>query len=103
MLLTPEGARARNSTASPLQRATPQGDGRRLIFVTNRGPIEYTFAAHGGVQPHVGAGGVVSGLLCAARERPVSWISVAMTDADRAVASTLDGAVLPMPQEHSYL
>src|SRR5258706_15684902 len=103
MMLTPEGAHATSSTASPRYREAQQGGGRRLIFVTNRGPVEYTFGADGTTQPQAGAGGVVSGLLSAARERPVSWISVAMTDADRAVAKSLDGAALVMPRELSYL
>lgn len=70
---------------------------RRLIFVTNRGPIEHTFDASGAPTAHQGAGGVVSGLLCAARERPVSWISLAMTDADRAVVSGNSKGVLRAP------
>ncbi|MFI5271464.1 MAG: trehalose-6-phosphate synthase [Ktedonobacterales bacterium] len=59
---------------------------RRLIFVTNRGPIEHGFGPQGEPVVERGAGGVVSGLLCAAHDRPVSWISLAMTAADRAVA-----------------
>jgi trehalose 6-phosphate synthase len=108
-MLTPEGAHATNAmnpanaTASPVDRGALQGGRRRLIFVTNRGPVEYAFGADGTAQPQAGAGGVVSGLLSAARERPVSWISVAMTDADRAVAKSLDGATLAMPRELSYL
>ena len=66
----------------------------RLIFVTNRGPVEHAFDDNGSPVAHRGAGGVVSGLLCAAQERPVSWISLAMTPADRAVAQQLgDGAI----------
>jgi trehalose 6-phosphate synthase len=59
--------------------------GRRLIFVTNRGPVEHHFGADGTPEARRGAGGVVSGLLCAAQGRHVSWISLAMTEADRAV------------------
>src|SRR5258706_13292654 len=108
-MLAPEGAHATNAmnpaiaTGSPVDREALQGGRRRLIFVTNRGPVEYAFGADGTAQPQAGAGGVVSGLLSAARERPVSWISVAMTDADRAVAKSLDGATLAMPHELSYL
>ncbi len=60
---------------------------QRLIFVTNRGPIEHAFGPDGQLTVTRGAGGVVSGLLGAAQERPVSWISLAMTEADRAVAA----------------
>lgn len=81
-------------------------DAGRLIFVTNRGPVEYTFAAGatgatgatgGSPVAHRGAGGVVSGLLCAAQERPVSWISLAMTPADRAVAQQRGDAPIEAP------
>lgn len=78
------------STPSPFQ----HGDKRRVIFVTNRGPIEHHFAEDGTPVAQCGAGGVVSGLLCAARGRPVSWISVAMTDADRALARPSGDAVV---------
>src|SRR5258708_34090107 len=96
-MLTPEGAHATNAmnpanaTASPVDREALQGGRRRLIFVTNRGPVEYAFGADGTAQPQAGAGGVVSGLLRAARGRPGSWISVAMTDADPPGAKTLHG------------
>ncbi|MBF6591842.1 MAG: trehalose-6-phosphate synthase, partial [Ktedonobacterales bacterium] len=60
----------------------------RLILVSNRGPVEYTFTDDGLPEAHRGAGGVVSGLLCAVRQRPVTWISLAMTEADRLVAQT---------------
>ena len=64
-----------------------------VIFVTNRGPIEHSYDAHGELQTERGAGGVVSGLLCAAEGRRVTWISLAMTDADRdASDQTMSGA-----------
>lgn len=74
----------------------PQEPGR-LIFVTNRGPIEHSLGPDGTPQAERGAGGVVSGLLCAASGRTVSWISLAMTDADRAIATQLDGGALESP------
>lgn len=62
------------------------GDGRNLILVSNRGPIEHAFGPDGTPQAIRGAGGVVSGLLCAIGQRPVTWIALAMTEADRAMA-----------------
>lgn len=56
-----------------------------VVFVTNRGPLEHRFGPDGLPQAQRGAGGVVSGLLCAAEGRRVTWVSLAMTDADRAV------------------
>jgi trehalose 6-phosphate synthase len=38
-----------------------------------------------------GAGGVVSGLLSATQHRPVTWIALAMSDADRAIARAHEG------------
>jgi trehalose 6-phosphate synthase len=55
----------------------------RLILASNRGPVEYTLNGDGLPEARQGAGGVVSGLLCAVRERPVTWIALAMSDADR--------------------
>ncbi|HEV2458353.1 MAG TPA: trehalose-6-phosphate synthase [Ktedonobacterales bacterium] len=80
-------------------------DGRRLIFVTNRGPVEHHFGADGTPEARRGAGGVVSGLLCAAQGRHVSWISLAMTDADRAVEmeQESDDGVLVGPAGFDHL
>jgi trehalose 6-phosphate synthase len=70
------------------------GDGRNLILVSNRGPIEHTFGPDGIPQAIRGAGGVVSGLLCAIGQGPVTWIALAMTDADRAMARTRGKATI---------
>jgi trehalose 6-phosphate synthase len=61
-------------------------EAHRLIFVTNRGPVEHSFGPNGVPIAKRGSGGVVSGLLAASCGRPVTWISVAMSDADRALA-----------------
>lgn len=59
---------------------------KRLILVSNRGPVEYrcsdgddNYACHG-------SGGVSVALSAAARYAPVAWVASAMTDADRQVA-----------------
>ena len=70
-----------------------EGAQQRLIFVTNRGPVEHAFDPDGVPIASRGAGGVVSGLLCAAQDRPVSWISLAMTEADRAIAAAQPGGI----------
>jgi trehalose 6-phosphate synthase len=66
---------------------------QRIIFVSNRGPIQHVAAPGGRPIAGPGAGGVVSGLLCAAGQRPLTWIALAMTDAERAAAHA--GTVLP--------
>lgn len=98
---THNGAPISTSISAPISDTVtgcgqPQKPGR-LIFVTNRGPIEHGFGPDGTPQAERGAGGVVSGLLCAASGRAVSWISLAMTDADRAIATQLEGGALESP------
>src|SRR5690348_12570352 len=64
-------------------------DQRRLIIVSNRGPIEYTFDKKGALKTKRGAGGMITALVPAARYAPPEgfiWIAVAMSDAERAIA-----------------
>src|SRR5262249_38107447 len=60
----------------------------RVILVSNRGPVERHFGPAGAPAARRGAGGVVSGLIAALGGRPATWISLAMTEADRAVAAS---------------
>ncbi len=104
MLTLDEGAVAEGAATPFLLPITHElTSGGRLIFVTNRGAVEHHSSDTGTFEARPGAGGVVSGLLCAARERPVSWISVAMTDGDRELARTGKLASTPVPQEISYV
>ncbi|MEO7002759.1 MAG: trehalose-6-phosphate synthase [Ktedonobacterales bacterium] len=78
--------------------------GRRLIVVSNRGPVEHSFVGAGAeqrIEARQGAGGVVSGLLCALQERPVTWIALAMNEADRQVARAHSGGRIPAPRQLS--
>ena len=62
---------------------------RRLMIVSNRGPLEYTLDPHGDLTTRRGSGGLVTALLPAARYAPperFTWIAVAMADADRMMA-----------------
>ncbi|HLY30846.1 MAG TPA: trehalose-6-phosphate synthase, partial [Ktedonobacterales bacterium] len=69
------------------------GQRRRLLLVSNRGPVEYTTdAATGAIEARQGAGGVVSGLLSALKDTPATWIALAMNNTDRAVARAHAGA-----------
>jgi trehalose 6-phosphate synthase len=77
--------------------ADRRDEAENLIFVTNRGPIEHSFAPDGNFHASRGAGGVVSGLLWAADDRPISWISLAMTDADRSLAEQLGNGTIESP------
>jgi trehalose 6-phosphate synthase len=61
---------------------------KRLILVSNRGPIEYRTGGGDGHESQAcyGSGGVAVALSAAARYAPVAWVASAMTDADRQVA-----------------
>ncbi|HEX8728433.1 MAG TPA: hypothetical protein VF739_07420, partial [Ktedonobacterales bacterium] len=82
--------RASNTPSKGLgQQAHTQrkAESQRIIIVSNRGPVSYSRDPRTGrVASHPGTGGVVSGLLSATQDRPVSWVAVAMTDAERAIA-----------------
>lgn len=92
MLLT-EGSKARLAQSDHSHIFSQPSTNCRLIFVTNRGPVEYSAGPNGVPEAHRGAGGVVSGLIDAVAgvtggrdDQRVSWISLAMTKTDRALA-----------------
>src|SRR5262245_8658353 len=89
----PERAAGEYSRSRPGYRTTD------CIFVTNRGPVEHYLDASGRPQTRRGAGGVVSGLLCAVQGRRVTWISLAMSEADRAAARRWGGEVSAVPED----
>lgn len=67
-------------------------DSQRVIIVSNRGPVNFSMDPDSGkFESQPGAGGVVSGLLSATRRRQVTWIALAMSDADRAIARAHEG------------
>jgi trehalose 6-phosphate synthase len=61
--------------------------GRRLIIASNRGPLEYQTGDDQGLTYRIGCGGLVSALSPAAPLANVTWVAVAMTEADRQVAA----------------
>ncbi|HEX9039153.1 MAG TPA: trehalose-6-phosphate synthase [Ktedonobacterales bacterium] len=76
-------------------------DGGRVIIVANRGPVNFERDAEtGALVGEPGAGGVVSGLLAATRGRKVTWIALAMTDADREFAQIYAGKPAPTLQDY---
>jgi trehalose 6-phosphate synthase len=62
--------------------------GKRLVIVSNRGPLEYEM--EDGQKPtyRIGSGGLVTALLAGARLADVTWVAAALTEADRYVASS---------------
>jgi trehalose 6-phosphate synthase len=65
---------------------TTSDPGRRLIFVSNRGPLEHYFDESSEIKARAAGGGVAVALAAAARGRRVSWVAGACTDADRLIA-----------------
>jgi trehalose 6-phosphate synthase len=61
--------------------------GRRLIVVSNRGPVRYEFDHQGGVTARRGAGGLVTALRPLVSHHSVTWIASAMSDAERELAA----------------
>ncbi len=83
----------KDSADRPERRDNRQGaESQRLIIASNRGPISFNVNPKTGrFESEPGAGGVVSGLLSATQNRPVTWIALAMSDADRAIARAHEG------------
>jgi trehalose 6-phosphate synthase len=63
---------------------------RRLIIVSNRGPVTY-MRGEGGRSARRGGGGLVTALAPLVSRHEVIWIANAMTDEDRAVAAEAQG------------
>jgi trehalose 6-phosphate synthase len=59
---------------------------RKLIIVSNRGPVSYGRAADGTRTTHRGGGGLVTGLRGLLAYHDVTWIASAITPEDHAVA-----------------
>jgi trehalose 6-phosphate synthase len=78
---------------SMLTQLPPAGDrgpsesqpSKKLIMVSNRGPIEHWFDDTGRIRRRDAAGGVATALGSVAKRQPVTWIASAGTDADKAV------------------
>ena len=62
------------------------GARRKLIVVSNRGPVSFDRDADGARVARRGGGGLVTALRSLVAMHDVTWIASAMTDEDRAVA-----------------
>ncbi len=70
------------------------GSRRKLVVVSNRGPVSY--AREGGKRvAKRGGGGLVTALRSLVSHHDVTWIASAMTDEDRAVAAETVGEAVP--------
>jgi trehalose 6-phosphate synthase len=64
---------------------------RKLIVVSNRGPVSYGRAADGTRTTRRGGGGLATALRSLVSRQDVTWIASAMTDEDRVVAAENGG------------
>jgi trehalose 6-phosphate synthase len=62
------------------------GERRKLIVVSNRGPVTYARGESGERVARRGGGGLVTALRSLVSEQDVTWIASAMSDEDRAAA-----------------
>lgn len=69
------------------------GAGRKLIVVSNRGPVTYRRDAGGNRVARRGGGGLVTALRSLVSRHDVTWVASAITDEDRQVAAELGGRV----------
>ena len=65
---------------------------RRLIIVSNRGPVSYAVGMDGQVQARRGGGGLVTALRSLVTHHDVTWIASVMSEGDRVVAERHGGA-----------
>jgi trehalose 6-phosphate synthase len=63
-----------------------------LVVASNRGPVSWRRTEDGELQPSRGFGGLVTALGGALQDEPGTWVSVALSDDDRAVAAGHAGA-----------
>jgi trehalose 6-phosphate synthase len=77
-------------------------DGRRkLIVVSNRGPVSFTRDAHGARVTRRGGGGLVTALRSLVTHHDVTWIASAMTEEDKAVAAESAEAIAETARDGS--
>ncbi len=65
---------------------------RRLIIVSNRGPVSYAVGMDGQVEARRGGGGLVTALRSLVTHHDVTWIASVMSEGDRVVAERNGGA-----------
>ncbi len=79
------------------QKQTEQIYSNHLIIVSNRGPVEYIVSQNKTLKHRRGAGGVVTALLGAVKQREVTWVALAMTEGDRLALKQAHHGLLPSP------
>jgi len=70
---------------------------RRLIVVSNRGPVEFAPGPEGHLIPRRGSGGVVTALSSLVHHADFTWIASVMGEGDRKMAERAGGQSFPSP------
>ena len=65
---------------------------RKLIVVSNRGPVAYALGANGEIEARRGGGGLVTALRSLVSHHDVTWIASVMSEGDRVVSERAGGA-----------
>ncbi|MDP2211891.1 MAG: trehalose-6-phosphate synthase [Candidatus Aquicultor sp.] len=71
---------------------------RSIILVSNRGPIQFDYDDAGEIEAKRGGGGLVTAMTAVSEETHATWISAAMTDAERSLARAR--TTLAFPKEN---
>jgi len=73
---------------------------RKLIVVSNRGPVSFARTGDGTRIARRGGGGLVTALRGLVTNHEVTWIASAMSDEDRVVAAEADGSAIDETSRH---
>jgi trehalose 6-phosphate synthase len=77
---------------------------RRLILVTNRGPVEYRITPDRQLQLNRSTGGVVTTLMGISKHVELTWIACTMGEGDRLAAASHNGRIqVSLPGHRLYL
>lgn len=68
---------------------------RRLIVVSNRGPVEHRLTPDGQIQVQRGTGGLVTAYSSLLRDLEMTWVASAMGEGDRKIWEANHGASVP--------
>lgn len=69
---------------------------RRLVLVSNRGPVQFTENSTGGLAAKRGSGGLITALDSVLKTTKALWIAAAISDADRKIAAA--GNLIGVPE-----
>ena len=76
---------------------------RRLILLSNRGPVEHQLSSDNRVQARRGTGGVVTALSALTRFVDFTWVASAMGEGDHRVAEASEGTSVKSPIPYQKL